>query len=55
MINNLDLRFEALWPKILSPDLKTCVYFIFAHPLGATMVARPINTATSLSLEGLLY
>ena len=33
MINNLFLSFEALWPKILPPDLKTFVHFFFAHPL----------------------
>ena len=32
IINNLSERFEALWPKILPPDLKTFVYFFFAHP-----------------------
>ena len=25
--------FEALWSKILPPDIKTFVYFFFAHPL----------------------
>ena len=33
MINKLFYRFEALWPKILPPDLKTFVHFFFAHPL----------------------
>jgi hypothetical protein len=33
IINNLFYHFEALMPKILPPDLKTFVYFFFAHPL----------------------
>ena len=33
VINTLFQHFEALWPKILPPDLKTFVYFFFAHPL----------------------
>ena len=33
IINNLFEDFEALWLKILSPDLKTPVYFFFTHPL----------------------
>ena len=30
---DLFCRLEALWPKIWLPDLKTFVYFFFAHPL----------------------
>ena len=31
--NNLFQYFEAVWSKILPPDLKTSVYIFFAHPL----------------------
>ena len=33
IINNLFQHFEALWSKILPPDLKPFVYFFFTHPL----------------------
>ena len=40
MINNLFYRFEALWPKILPPDLKPFVYFFFTHPLDTDSILR---------------
>ena len=41
-INNLFQHFEALWSKILPPDLKPFVYFFFVHPL--VRVSRESHT-----------
>ena len=46
MINNLFLSFEALWPKILHPDLKLFVHFFL---LTLYILFSNTNPVTSIS------
>ena len=52
MINNLFKRFEALWPKILPPDLKMFVHFFFAHPLYLLNTIEGIKSNLTITHQG---
>ena len=52
MINNLFLSFEALWPKILHPDLKLFVHFFL---LTLYILFSNTNPVTFISTQYCTY